>query len=581
MILGDRSVDQAEIHFGPEVKPMQRVPGNHNLWEYSMMFPGNPIKDRYEYKYGFREKGHDFTVPIFGRVGVLSKESSYCEELNERRMESGAHFDVFHFSDDKSHLADTNSKGVVFYMQWLLSFVSRDTICKTLIQIEKFHFILLSREYVEECLNFIVKCALDCTVTDIQRLYLCIVLSHLVKVDSAPLQFPNDDKNKTADACDRLLQCLSSCVNSNFLSITNLDGLKRIALILVENSNTPGWLTLAVHFYPYLGPEFVLDKTTGLNYTYDENEYKKIVGVLISHIKKVNGIDKASHRRLLLLMLKHAKNLEAAWHIFEIVEFSWFFDSEEEKIGFFVDFYQQKTEDICTKKQSVGSKLIEFYNIPKKIRGRMHKFLIQILLQFAKSDDVLNDEHAQIFLEIVISEHLNVNQLLDVFIELSKSKSDHRQDLLLDILDNEFFEDRWHDAGFAEKLQVCKTWVKTRTVNMICSGTVDDVGKIVAAYEAIDAIMQCSLNISNKILAKQLSAFVVEGILNRVDVISFIQAFSDVEKCVAVVQECYKSDVKWILLRAPKTVKKSKFFLRECSRSRYGVMILVKLIFLC
>ena len=582
MILGDCSVDQAEIRLGPEVKPMQRVPGNHNLWEYSMMFPGNPMKDRYEYKYGFHEKGHDFTVPFLGvKVGVLSKESSYCEEPNKRRMESGAHFDVFHFSGDKFHLFDTTSKGVVFYMQWLLSFVSPATICKTLIQIEKFPFILLSRKYVDECLSFVVKCALDYTVTDVQRLYLCIVLSHLVNVDSSPLQFPDDDKNKTADACDRLLQCLRSCVNSNFLSINNLDGLKRIALILVENSNTPGWLTLAVHFYTYLGPEFVLDKTTGLNYTYDENEYKKIVGVLISHIKKANGIDKASHRRLLLLMLKHAKNLDAVWHIFEIVEFSWFFHSEEDKVGFFVEFYQQKTEDISTKKQSVGSKLIEFYNIPKKIRGKMHKFLIQILLQFAKSDDVLNDEHAKVFLEIIISEELYVDQLLEVLIELSKSKSDNRQDLLLDILDNEFFEDNWHDAGLGEKLHVCKTWVKTRTVNKICSGTVDDVGRIVAAYEAIDAIMQCFLNISNKILAKQLSAFVVEGILKRVDVISYIQAFSDVEKCVAVVQECYKSDVKRILLRAPKLVKKSKMFLRECSRSRYDVMILVKLIFLC
>lgn len=572
MILGDRSVDQAEIHLGPEVKPMQRVPGNHNLWEFSMTFPGNPIKDRYEYKYGFHEKGHDFTVPIFGRVGVLSKERSYCEEPNERRMDSGAHFDVFNFSDDKFHLFDTTSKGVVFYIQWLLSFVSSATICNTLVQIERLPFLLLSKKYVEECLNFVVTCALDCTVTDVQRLYLCIVLSHLVNVDLTPLQFPNDDKNKTADACDRLLQCLRSCANSNFLSITNLDGLKKIALILVENSNSPGWLTLVVHFYPYLGPEFVVDNkyTTSLNYTYDDKEYKKLVGALISHIKKANGIDKASHRRLLLLVLQHAQDLDAVWHIFDIVEFSWFFHTEGEKVDFFVEFYQS-TEDISTKKQSVGSKLIEFYNIPKKIRGKIHKFLFQILLQFAKSDDVLKDEHAKIFLEIVISEGLHMDQLLDVFIELSKSKSFHRQDLLLDILDNEFFEDNWHDAGLTEKLHVCKDWVKTRTVNVICSGTVDDVRKIVAAYEAIDAIMQCSLNISNKILAKQLSAFVVEGILKRVDVISFVRAFSDVEKCVAVVLECYKSDVKRILLQAPKAMKKSRIFLRECSQNRYSV----------
>ena len=541
------------------------------------MLPGNPMKDRYEYKYSFCEKGHEFTVPIIGRLGVLSKDPSYYEEPDKRRMDSGAHFDVFHFPDDKYFLFDTTSKGVVFYMQWLLSFVSPTTIPKTLIQIEKFDFMLLTRKYAEECLNFVLTCALDCTVTDVQRLYLCIVLGYLVNADSTQLQFPNDDNNKTADACDRLLQCMRSCVNSNFLPITDLDRLKKIALVLVKNSNCPGWLTLAVHFYPYLGPEFVSDEkhttATGLNYTYDSNEYKKIVGTLFSHIKKANGNDKACHRRLLLLVLEHAQNMPTVWHIFEIADFSWFFHSEEEKVDFFVGVYQQKTHDVSTKNKSVGSKLIEFYNIPKKIRGKMHKFLFQILLQFSKSDDELNDEHAKIFLEIIISRDLSSSQLFDIFMELSKSKSVHYQDLLLEILDNELFEDYWHDVELPEKLHICKAWVKTRAVNVICNGTIDNVGKIVAAYEAIDEIMQCSLNISNKNLARQLSTFVVEGILKRVDVISFIQAFSQLEQCVAVVKECYKSDVKKILVQAPKAVKKSRMFLRECSRNRYSVFI--------
>ena len=553
---------------------MQRVPENNNLWEYSRKFRGNPIKDRYEYKYGFHEKGHDFTVPFLGRIGVLSKDSSYCVEYSQRQMECGAHFDVFHFSDDESYYCDTVPKGVVYYMKWLFLFVSRCPIAETLIQIEKFPFSQLGRKYVQDCLNFVVIRALDSAVTDVQCLYLCIVLSHLVKPDSSPLpSFPNDDDKETATACDRLLQCLSTCAYSNPLSMAKLDCLKKIALLLVENSNSPGWLTLAVHFYPYLGPEFVLNKkyTAARSYAYDSNEYKKMVSSLLLHIKEKNDGDKAIHQQLLHFVLENAQNIDAVWQIYEIVDFSLFFHSEEEKVSFFVDFYNQ--EDIGTKKQTAGLKLTGFCNIPKKIREKMHKFLIQMLLQFAKSDEDLNDEHAKIFLEVIITEDLRVNQLFQVFVELSRSKSAHRQDLLLKILDNELFDDHWRDAELAEKLHICKTWVKERTMNMRCNSNLDDVGKIVTAYEAINAIMQCSLNISNKTLAKHLSTFVVEGILKRVEVISFIQAFDNLEKCAAIVQGCYKSDLKNSLVQASKAVKKSRMFLRECSRSRYTVMI--------
>ena len=553
---------------------MQRVPGNNNLWEYSTKFRGNPIKDRYEYKYGFREKGQDFTVPFLGRIGVLSKDSSYYVESGRRQMGCGAHFDVFHFSDDESYYCDTVPKGVVYYIKWLFLFVSRCRIAETLIQIEKFPLSQLGREYLQDCLNFVVIRALDSAVTDVQCLYLCIVLSHLVKPDSSPLlSFPNDEDKETATACDRLLQCLSTCAYSNPLSMANLDCLKKIALLLVENSNSPGWLTLAVHFYPYLGPEFVLGKkyTAALSYAYDSNEYKKMVSSLLLHIKEKNDDDKAIHQQLLHLVLENAQNIDVVWQIYEIVDFSLFFHSEEEKVSFFVDFYKQ--EDIGIKKQTVGLKLTGFCNIPKKIREKMHKFLIQILLQFANSDEDLNDEHAKIFLEVIITEDLSVNQLFQVFVELSRSKSAHRQDLLLKILDNELFDDHWREAELAQKLHICKTWVKERTMNMRCNSNLDDVEKIVTAYEAINAIMQCSLNISNKTLAKHLSTSVVEGILKRVEVISFIQAFDNLEKCAAIVQECYKSDLKNGLVQASKAVKKSKMFLRECSRSRYTVMI--------
>ena len=572
MILGENSVDQAFIHLGSdEAIRLEYVDRQCNLWKYSATLPGDPTKNRFKYKYGFLKKGHDFTLPILGRIGMLSKDPSYCEESSEKQVRSQAQFDVFHFPEEKDYVSETIPEAIVFYLKWLLQFVNHLTISDTLNQIESLYIISLNGKYVKECVNWIVEHASGYDVSDLQRLYLCIVLSHL---DSSlsPLPFPKD--KKTAEACDRLLQCLNACVHSKFLSTSDLKRLEKIAIILVKNSNSPGRVTLAAHFYPYLGIKFVLDEknTQGLNYTYDVKEYKKLVDTLLSHIKDKNGNDQVAYQDLLDLVLEHAPNLDAVWNLFESVDFCLFFTNEDEKVDFFVKFYQRITRETSTQKESAGAKLenlVEFQKIPEKIRGKMRKFLYLTLLEYAKSDDELNGEHVKIFLKSIISDRvLFMYQVLEILMELSKSKSVPCQNLLLEILNNERFED-WRETSRSRKVDICKSWVITRVVNLSSVSSLSGVDKIIAVFEAIDAIVQCSLNILYRNLAQEIFTYVVETILRKEDAISFLQAFASIEKCGTVVQDCYKFHVSKMLKQVPKVVKKSSKFLKECSSSRY------------
>ena len=569
LILGDYSVVQAYIHLDHDkVIPLELVHGQSHLWRYSAMLPGDPIKHQFKYKYDIRSKGQDIKIPF---LGIRSNDPTYCVEFSERRLESQAQFDVFHFPEDKQYLSETTPKAVIFYLKLLLQAVHPSSISEILTQIESLRFIAFSAKHVKECMNWIVDHASGYSVSDVQRLFLCITLGHL-KNSSFSLPFPNDDM--TVEACDRLLQCLNACVDSNFLSTSSLECLKKIAVILVENSSTPGWLTLATHFYLYLGIEFVIDtnNSRGLKYRYDVKEYKKMAGALLSHIKKRNGYDQVAHQNLLDLVLDHAPNLEAASEIFESVDFCWFFTNEDEKDK----FYQGTTRGTSTQNKSVGARLIEFYNILEKIRGKTNKFLFSTLLEYSKSDEELNDEHADIFQRSIISgKYLDMNEVLAVLMELAKSKSVSRQNLLLEILDKELFEQQWRTTQLARKMEICKSWVITRMVNNSRASSLGGADKIAAVYGAIDAIMRCSLNISNKPLAQNLSTYAAERFLRNEDAISFLQTFVSIEKCVAVVQECYMSHVRKILVQAPKVVKKSSMFLKECSNSRYNVLIAI------
>ncbi len=564
MILGESVVGETNIHFGlDEPEQLERVYGQPYLWKYSAVFQGDPIKDGVKYKYGCFRKKHSFKVPYYGRVGV-GNDLSYCKEVGQRCVNFQVQFDVFHLQHDRQYLTETTPKAVLFYLKWLLPLVYSSSVSETLTQIESLRFGLLNKKHLKNCVSWIVEEVLGHSVTEAQRLYLCIVLGHLNNLQF-PLPLSRD--RKMVQTCDRLLQCLIACVDCNFLSTSDLELLQKIAVLLVENSSSPGWLTLAAHFYPYLGIEYILRKKNakGLNYRYDDKEYHKMIGALLINIK--DGNDQI--KELLHLLMKEAPTFNDALDLFKGNDVQQFFASESERFDFFIKFYKSKSRDDSTQKKSAGAQLVELYKIPKDIREKMKEDLFLTLLEYSKSDDELEDEHVDTFLSSIISEDcLNMDQVLELLMELSKSTSVPRQDLLRVILDNELFGQDWDQTTHVAKVKICKSWVITRFRNNEQASRLSGVDKVVVVYKAIDFIMRCYLNISNRDLAQDVSTYVVETILRNEDTLSVLQAFANIEECVADVQDCYKSHVRKILEKTPMVVKRSSNFLKAYSNSR-------------
>ena len=513
----------------------------------------------------------------------FSKNSTCYNEPDERFLEFQANYDVFQFPEDKEYLSETIPKSILFYLKWLLQFVDLPSFTKILTEIDSFRFITLSPKHEKECLKWIVEIATACNVPNIHGLYLCIVLSHF----SSGLDKYLVNDGKTASACDCLLQCLDACVDSVFLSQSNREHLKKIAVILVQHSSTPNWLTFAAHFYPFLGVEFILNTygATVLKWRYEGKEYRKKVDTLFSTVRITN--DLATHKDLLYFVLESAPTLVDGLELFEDFRVCQLFTNEDERAQIFVEFYKNRmrSRDANTTQGSVSVKLAEFYNIPEKLRGRMHKLLLQILLEYAKSDDQLNDEHVKAFVNSLISEYPLYNEQVScVLKQLSKSKSVLRQKVLLDILNNERFVKRWRETSWQCKVDICKSWVITTVVNTARDYSFDEVSKVATAYKAIDEIMKCSLNYQNKTLVEHVSDSLVSTILREEKVVPFIQAFVSVGECSEIVQRCYKSHVRTKLTNASKAEKiKSSMQLKECSGSRYiGFRILYQswLIFL-
>lgn len=574
LIFGDDCIDEVYIHIDPDtVKPLDVVDSRSNLWRCTAILPSDLFADPVKYKYSFiSSRTKDAFSAVMNKLFKNNSTASITERV-PKCLGSQATYDVFHFPEDKEYISETVPKSIIFYLNWLLQSVDCRTITDTLSKIEKFRFITFSPKHVRELVNWLVKLAADCNITEVQGLYLSIVLSHVFTKLTSPYVLPKDPK--TTVACDRLLQYLDACLDSVFLSQPNREHLKKIAIILVQHSSNPCSLALAAHFYPYLGVKFVLEPVhdaVGLTFRCENTlEYRKMVDALFSAVNITN--DRFAFMDLLYFVLERAPTLIVALQLFESSNVCRLFPNEDERVQIFVQFYKSAMRSGGTNKQpgSICGELPEFYNIPEKLRGRMHKLLFQILLEYAMSDDELDDEHEKTFVNSIISDHiLHNDQVLDILMQLSKSKSVRHQNLLIEILNSPRFQKCWHETSLPSKTEICKSWVITTVVNKKRINSLDDVSKVEAAYEAIDTIMKCSLNSPNKDLAKHVSESIASSILRGKELVSIILAYVRVAKCSEIVQKCYKSHVKKKLARAQKPEKiKCTLLLKECSGSRY------------
>ncbi|CAB4043499.1 E3 ubiquitin- ligase RNF213 [Paramuricea clavata] len=559
---GDQPVDDVYLLFSHE-EPilLRRVGSDIRLWHYQLPLRCDLKKEYVEYFYRILIKGHDSTVPVFGRW--LSKDATFMDEISERNIKSNKQYDVFHFSQDRRYYQETVPQSVIFYIKWLLHSVDMSNISQILQQVEEMRFDFTAK-HVRDFIAWIVEQVIGPSVTDIQRLYLCLILGLLFQNCSRHFRFPNDSNSK--QACDRLLECFSARVHSSFLSPSNLKILEKLANTLVQNCSCPGWLNLAATFYPYLGVRYVLQKKhdSGLKYKYDIKEYHKLMDTLLKNIDNTEQ-EENEHQSLLQAVLEIAPSNDVVVQLFDGPDTGRFFADEAGKEDFFVKFYQDSHHS--GRRRGVGEKVVELLKIPQKLREKLYRLVNSCLLDFVSSDEEVKEEHIKAFIDLIILHNsLQQSQVVDLLIEISRSKSVRRHGLLLRILHTSCFRADWHNTAMAHKVKICSTWVNTKVVNETRMNS--GVDKTTAVYHGIEELMRCSLNKSNNKLAEEVSKTVVENILRNEESLSILKAFVKIDKYSTVVQDCYKTHVKEILGRDRRLMRKSVKILEEYSSSR-------------
>ena len=365
MILGESFTNHVDIHWeqGRDKKgsvPLHLVPKENSLWYCAVTFPRGPTKFASKYTYCLQE----FTNAIPGK-DQPKMVSIQCKEKEKRTVKHQFQFDVFIFPDSRHRHGETAQSAVIWYIQWLLKFVDDSSISPILTLIKGLNLTSVKENQLKELVSWILDQALQIyTTTDIQRFYLCIILSHL------PNSSPFLRGNKKA--CDCLLQC-SIRVYFKFLSTPDLERLKKMAIILVENSSSPGRLTLAAYFYPCLGIAILLEKKQeeSLCHQYDSEEYQNLVTSLFLCLKVDNQHE---HQNLLKYVMESAPTLVDVLDLFQRSEISKMFANEDEKVDFFVEFFKT-AKAMSEMKKGLREKFDESLNMPEKIRNTIQELL--------------------------------------------------------------------------------------------------------------------------------------------------------------------------------------------------------------
>ena len=550
IIEDDRLPEEAHINVDSGKYPLYPVSDEKNLWYCTTKFSSSPI-NHLKYRYTLRQHLTDYEikVPWYGKVNVLSTPAIECNERDERTVKHQFHFDVFMFPGNR--VGETVMRASIWYAKWLLKFVDGSTFSAILNYIQR--SMQPTKNHTKELVLWISEQASQNSTTDMQRSYLCVILCRL-HVLSSHLK-----GNKMM--CDRLLQCFSTCAYPSSLSESDLKRLKTTATILVENSSSPGWLTLAAYFYSYLGIKFLLDDKhkESLNHRYDSDDYQKLVTELFSHL----GVESQDeYKKLLKYVMKSAPTLVDAMDLFQRPEISEIFATEDEKVDFFAKFFEK--ESIKSKrKKALWERLVVFHHTPEKIRSKVYKY--STLLEYAKSGDELKDVDIKVLVELILSiKQLDMDKFIDVLNEFSTSKSSSHQDLLLQILDDDNFKEAWLEIPPDTKVDICKSWVRNRVITMKHKSKLDNSEMVVLVYQSMEAITRCCF--LNTLMAQKVSTHVVEKVFESKDGIYVLKAFESIEQFSPVVKECYISHVKKIL--TPQLVKKSSQIFKKCSTTR-------------
>ena len=422
-------------------------------------------------------------------------------------------------------------------------------------------FVLTSRS-VREVVEKVLNLADSPSINDVQRLYLSVVLGHLVHSNSYSFSLPSNSKTKRN--IDHLLHCFVSCSELSLLPKSNLKILEEVAPRLVNGSSNPSWFTLAAHFYPYLGLKYVMKEKMTLEQCYDYKEYETLLSFLLSILaKEEEGDDETQKLRheLMLRVLKTAPNDKAVLALYQRSDLERYFGSKMDKDNLFIKYYQKSVRQ----SGSQGEKLVVLTKIPAQLRTMMLPTIIATLVEFLKSSEEPKKEHLKAFQKLI--PYLQSPEgVKDVLTAMSKSKLPTLHGLFPKILNNVEFDASWRGVPVPDKVDICWAWI-TGTLRENFN---NENGKTTAAYEAVRKLMSCSLNNNDEAVFVEVCNHVTKKILQKVDAISILRSSKCIESFPEIIQESYKNHVRRMLQEEPRLVRKAIAELDRSSQSSYS-----------
>ena len=366
----------------------------------------------------------------------------------------------------------------------------------------------------------------DPALPDVKGLYVCAVLGHLATTNSSAqlLQFTTNIRG-TAQACDVLLRCLVNSFRKRlFISPKCSELLEAIAPMLVENSSSPGWLTLAANFLPLFGMKNIAEMKIVKQSKYENANYMRLCQLVLSHdcldIKNASKEERPFYSLFLKRILKLAPDEGTLFEIFAIKEIKRFFFHQQDQDKFCLEFYKENV--FTTWGDDIREKLQRLINLPRNLRYQLSGVLYSYLSEFIQSVEMPTNKDVQNFIEIQLSLKLNSDQIHMMLMLLSTSETVVYQELLLKLLSNDQFGTQWDKVKRATKSQICTTWIKTRECPKDVSKT-----KVARVYQVAEELISCTL--VNNALRKKLLEFVRDWLLQNVQPEIIFQELKDLD----------------------------------------------------
>ena len=505
--------------------PLVNVPNEKNMWYGCVEFNCDPMKNDCKYNYS-----------------LTTNDDTYCNEWIIRDVKRKFQFDVFRPpKESTSHY----QMRVEWYVIWLLQFVDDSRFLEILTHSKTFKLKpLKSGNNLKNVLSGILENVSDASITDIQRFYLLAILCRISKYE------PLNLNDKTA--CDKLLQCLLSC-HYMLLPESYLKSLKKLAVVLVKNSNSPGWLTFAAHFYPFFEIEFFNKNGTELpEYSYGEDEYRKMTGLLFARLKDKKLKNRDDGEKVLQKVFKSAPSIFDILNDVERPEISTLFKSEFEKVRFFVKFFTTALKD-----GKVNS-----------LEGTPFRDLLSKFLDFYATQKKAVQEEAVSFIFAI--KKLDMEYFTETLKELSKSVSNQR--LLLHIFEEKDF---WNGVFTEKQVDIFQLWVHTNIM-----GSQSEQDKFNLVLRSIDDVTQHCRDAENyQYLVNKLCTDVLKEFSFSEDPNSILEGFVDIEKLSSVVQASFINKAKNVLSselqKSPQVYSSILKYAREYSSKRYVYFLAV------